>query len=193
MSFLRTLQVTLATALVVSACVAGSAAAAQGVVAPGHSGNSQYTETLPTAGGETPTEGVGHQAAGTPAGGGGNSSGGGDSSGGGEEAAAVTGGSPSPAEALGSKNAKRLEKAGPAGKAAAQLAATTSGSPAGKSTASSGHEGDGSSPVGQVVGQLTGTSTSQGIGLLLPILIVMAAVFALGFVIVRRRPVHPGD
>ncbi|HJZ36425.1 MAG TPA: hypothetical protein VJ204_09150 [Solirubrobacterales bacterium] len=188
MSFLRSLQVALATALVVFACVAGSAAAAQGVVAPGHSGNSQYTETLPTAGGETPTEGVGHNAAGAPAGGGG-----GDSSGGGEEAAAVTGGSPSPAEALGSENAKRLEKAGPAGKAAAQLAATTSGSPAGKGATSDGPEGDGSSPVGQIVGQVTGTSSSQGIGLLLPILIAMAAIFAVGFVIVRRRPVHPGD
>jgi hypothetical protein len=190
MSFSRALQVTVAIALVISACVAGSAAAAQGVVAPGHSGTSQYTETLPTAGGETPTEAPAHKAAAAPGGGGG---GGGDSSNGGEEAAPVSGGSPSPAEALGSENAKRLEKAGPAGKAAAQLAATTSGTAAGKAAASGAHGGEGSSPVGQVVGQLTGTSNSQGIGLLLPILIAMAAVLAFGFVIVRRRTVHPGD
>jgi hypothetical protein len=50
-----------------------------------------------------------------------------------------------------------------------------------------------SSPVTQVVGELTGTSDSGGMGVLLPLLIVMTFLVAVAFVISRRRPLGPRD
>jgi hypothetical protein len=89
---------------------------------------------------------------------------------------------------LGARNARRLEKAGPEGRAAARLAATSGGTTIQSGAhRSGGHETSGSSPVKQVVSQLTGTSGSDGIGLLLPLLIVMSAVLAFGFLVTRRR------
>jgi hypothetical protein len=47
--------------------------------------------------------------------------------------------------------------------------------------------------VGQVVGELTGTSGSGGMGILLPLLIALSAMFAAGFAFARRRPAQPRD
>jgi hypothetical protein len=166
---------------------ASASAAAQPTVPPGHSGASQYTETLPTAGGETPTKPVhqntGGAATGKGGGGGGNGSGaaGGNSA---EPARSVT-----PAQALGAKNAKHLERLGPEGEAAARLAAST-GAPGDSSGAGNGSS-EGSSPAKQVVGELTGTSSSEGMGILLPLLIVMTALVAVAFIFARRRPTRP--
>jgi hypothetical protein len=184
------LRAVLATISVLLVAAAPSAAA-QHAVPPGHSGASQYTETLPTAGGETPTTSVhAGTAVGGPSGGGGgaggNGHGGGGSGGATESAAEVT-----PTQALGAHNAKRLEKLGPEGKAAARLAASA-GAPAAHSAASHGGS-DGSSPVKQVVGELTGASGSEGMGILLPLLIAMTAVVAVAFIFTRRRPASPRD
>jgi hypothetical protein len=172
--------------------LAAPAAAAPKAVPPGHSGASQYTETLPTAGGEQPTGEVG---AATPAGGGGK--GNGPSSGGGSSGETPTAPAPTTAEALGARDAKRLEKLGPEGKAAAALAAAASPTAAdpGGAGAAARHAagGDGSSPVKQVVGQLTGTSGSGGMGLLLPLLIAMSVLVAVAFVLTRRRPTAGGE
>jgi hypothetical protein len=83
-------------------------------VPPGHSGASQYTETLPTAGGEQPTAEIHHGGA-TGGAGEGGSSGGGSTGGGSTGGTTTTGGAPAatPAATLGARNAKRLEKLGP--------------------------------------------------------------------------------
>jgi hypothetical protein len=152
---------------------APAADAAPTTIPPGHSGASQYTETLPTAGGEKKTDAI---------------QGGGP--GGGEG-----GGSPpaSPEQALGSENARRLEKLGPEGKAAARLAATGATGPGGARHGSRLASDGGSSPLKQIAGELTGTSGSGGMGLLLPLLILMTAVVAVAFLLIRRRPASPRE
>jgi hypothetical protein len=170
---------------------ASPAGAAPRTVPPGHSGASQYTETLPTAGGEQAT---GEVAPATPAGGGAKGGGGGTGSGASGGGGATDAGeagpapAPTPTEALGARDAKRLEGLGPEGKAAANLAAAASpaASPSGHRSAAA--KADASSPVRQVVGQLTGTSGSGGMGILLPLLIVASVLLAAAFAFTRRRP-----
>jgi hypothetical protein len=153
-------------------------------VPPGASGANQYTETLPGPGGDEPTSG--HS---------------GDQHGG--EAR-------DPAQVLGKSSAAKLEGLGPEGVAAARLA--TESAPAksardrngtnggqGKSStgtgrSESGSTSSGSSAIGQVVGQLSGSSSSGGMGLLLPVLIAMTVVGAAGYLVGRHRlPAQPRD
>jgi hypothetical protein len=139
---------------------------------PGNAGEQQYTESLPEAGGTRPTRelaGGGHHG----------DSGGGGTSAGGEPPA-------SPTEALGAKTAHRFQKAGPDGQAAARLAAAGAATP--RKAAGNSGDAEGSSRLGQVVGQLTGTDSSQGMGLLLPLIIVATLALAVGFAVARRRP-----
>lgn len=139
-------------------------ATAQRVVPPGNSGASQYTETLPGPGGDVPT---------------------GEAKGG-----------ASPAKALGASNAARLEALGTAGRAAARLAAETAPGRA------DGHRGagpggaenpSGTPALSQILGQVTGSSDSGGMGLLLPLLIALAAVAAAALVLIRRRMARSRD
>lgn len=140
----------------------GSAAAAPGAVPPGASGANQYTETLPGAGGDEPTHNVKQKGQGP--------------------------GAKTPSEALGEENASQLEALGPDGRAAAQLAAA--GAPP-RAVGGKAEEGTtnprGSSAVGQILGQLTGTADSEGMGLLLPLLIAAAILAAAGYALGRRR------
>jgi hypothetical protein len=157
-------------------CIAGlalpGAALAAGTVPPGVSGAAQYTESLPGPGGEESTKSM------VEAGQGGD----------GQKAA-------EPARTLGTENAEKLEALGPEGKAAAGLAAAGGeGNRAGDKSGSGGaaadtatHSSGGGSGVGQVVRQLSGSDGSGGMGLLLPLLIVMAVVAAAGYLIGRRR------
>jgi hypothetical protein len=165
------------TTLCIALLAVPGAAMATSTVPPGVSGAAQYTESLPGAGGEESTKSVVEA----------------DKGGGGK----ATG----PAQTLGTENAEKLEALGPEGKAAAGLAAAgrggdggngsgdkdgsegTGGAAAGTATRSSG----GGSGVGQVVGQLSGSEGSSGMGLLLPLLIAMAVVAAAGYLIGRRR------
>ncbi len=148
----------IATMLGAAALLLGAAAEAQAQqVPPGLSGAEQYVETSPTVTGGKPTDSGG-------------------------------GGGRSPAAAIGRANAERLDRMGADGQAAARLAAE--GAPKASLTGSAGREsGDpsGSSRVGQVVSQLTGTSGSSGMGLLLPLLIASGAIAATAFGIGRRR------
>jgi hypothetical protein len=136
------------------------AAAPAQQVPPGLSGAEQYVETLPSVSGGKPTR----DGLGDPGGG-------------------------APAEALGPAKARRLEALGADGRGAARLAAQ--GVPKGRGSRAAEAEGagpSGSTSIGQVVEQLTGTGgDGGGMGLLLPLLIAMAAVAATAFGIGRRR------
>jgi hypothetical protein len=166
---------TLAALFVVALPVAG--AAAESRVPPGVSGANQYSETLPGPGGNDRTGG---------------------------------GSGKTPAQAVGKENAAKLEALGPDGRAAAELAAETApgggkaagghggaASNGGASGSSSGAGASGSSGLDQVFGQVTGTggseSGSNGMGLLLPLLIAAAIVAAAAYALNRRRTARPQD
>jgi hypothetical protein len=172
---------TLALFAALAALALPAAAPADYYVPPGNSAANQYTETLPSAGGDSAGKGKG-----------------------------VT-----PAQALGAKNAHKLEAEGPAGKAAAELAAETApvvvepspsdsganngggnasgqnqgqgkdgnGSAGGGQTASTGStpqtttaipvsSSSGSSGLSSVLGQATGVSDEGSLGLWLPLIIL---------------------
>lgn len=148
---------------------ATSLAAAQPVLPPENSGANQYTEALPGAGGNEPTSGIGGK------------------------------GGATPEKVLGHRNAAKLEALGPDGSAAAQLAAAAA--PNGVSAAGTGQRGvdtgesqgtepaspDGTSGLGQVLGQISGFSGSGGMGFLLPLVIIMGVIATAGFVLTRWR------
>jgi hypothetical protein len=167
------------------------AALAEYYVPPGNSAANQYTETLPSAGGDSAGKGKG-----------------------------VT-----PAQALGAKNAHKLEAEGPAGKAAAELAAETApvivepsagdnsdnggannggnGSGQGSGNVANGNTGggqagepvvtpqtttatpvsssSGSSGLGSVLGQATGVSDDGSLGLWLPLIIIATIAGTLAY------------
>ena len=135
------------------------------------SGVGQYTETLPGPGGNETTGGIRGKESGS--------------------------GAKTPAEALGRANAERLEALGAAGQEAARLAAAgapKSSQGRGGAAGRSGSSDSGSSAIGQVLGQLTGSSDSSGgMGLLLPLLIVAAILAAAAYGIGRRRAPQPRD
>jgi hypothetical protein len=160
-----------------------AAASAEYLVPPGNSAATQYTETVPTAGGQRNTEKDRRR--------------GGDS----------------PAEILGAGNARRLDEQGEAGREVAQFAAETAPSPANKKAPTGDDEGNrgdddggrkddqggaatgagpdgtggggsavaepsGSSGFGEVLAQATGWSSSEG---LLLLAILGALAWALAF------------
>jgi hypothetical protein len=161
--------------LVFLASVAVSGVARAAVLPPGNSAANQYAESLPGAGGnESGHRGGagGHGGAGTTAA---------------EEDAAV-----------GAETAARLRRLGPDGAAALRLA--TQSAPQehrgnrqsltpGASGSSPGPSG--SSAIGGVLGGLIGTSTSGGIGLLQPLLMLLALVAAAAYGLSRRRGRSP--
>lgn len=109
---------------------------------------------------------------------------------------ADSGGDRSPAQVLGSENARRLEQLGADGRAAAALAASTApeGS-AGTRRGGSGPANDDdvageSSGLSEVLRQATGSSSSGEMGLLLPLVIVAAGLGAAAYAITRRRGAH---
>ena len=156
-----------------------SAAIAQPLVPPGNSAVNQYTETFPTAGGNRDAEEGSDK------------------------------GDRSPAKVLGARDARRLEARGPQGRAAAVLAAATAPSVSGAGGAKgdagtpdrrAGHAGDGaggarslaslpsgSSGLGEVIAQATGSSTSGRLGALLPLLIVAVIGWSLAYLWRQRK------
>jgi hypothetical protein len=178
-----------------------SAAAAETVVPPGNGAATQYTEAIPTSGGNA-VNGDG-----------------------------INGGHSSPSHVLGHHNAKELEGEGQVGKETARVAAETAPSQAGAGSASESesgsggrHEGgagggsggkngpggggtssqdnvlapqgstaagsgDGSSGLGEVIGQATGSSSGES-GLWLPLILLVALVGSLAYAWRRRRPAH---
>lgn len=174
----RIALLTLAAAL----ALAPAAGAEEPLVPPGNSAVNQYTETFPTAGGDKDFE---------------------------------KGGKRSPDKVLGERNAKRLERQGPEGRAVAEVAAETApeeglapgddsvtGSvPGGGGNGADGggdrqapagggaavEDPSGSSGIGEVLAQATGSADSGEMGLWLPLLIIAALVGSLAFLLRRTR------
>ena len=156
-------------ALTALALPVGSAAATSGTVPPGISGANQYTETLPGPGGNEPTSGIGDK--------------------GKRRRWADAGEGARPRERRPAGSARtgragggpvcRAERAREHRRAAARVGGTSNPS--------------GSSGLSQVLGQLTGSSDSGGMGLLLPLLIAMTIVGAAAYGFGRRRTAHPQD
>ena len=146
-----------------------STACAQSVLPPENSGANQYTETFPGASGNRPTGKLGN-------------------------------GGRSLAKVLGKTNAARLGALGPAGQAAAQLAAggapeavsEHAGSTSRQGSVPSSSNPSGESGLHQVLAQISGTSGSGEMGLLLPLLMAIAVVAAIAFTMGKRRTASPG-
>jgi hypothetical protein len=192
-------------ALALAALALPASAAGESVVPPENSAATQYTEAIPTGGGQKDAGGSGN------------------------------GKKRSPSSVLGSKKAKKLEAQGPQGHAAAQTAAETApatvratseaapapGEPAPHHAGSRGaakppQRGNaggseapnarspqtqpvarppqldatsGSSGLGEVLGQATGASAGGELGLLLPLLVLATFIWALLYGLRRKRPV----
>lgn len=178
------LGIAAAIALALASPVA-AAQAAKSFVPPGNSAANQYTEPVPTAGG-------------------------------GKEVGEGGGKGRAPDKVLGSRNAHRLEAQGQPGREAAALAAATApsviaptdenragalappsggaggGGSSGKPQSQQAQGGpaelpSGSSGLGEVIGQATGSSSSGQLGLLLPLAIAAAIIWALAFFWRQRR------
>jgi hypothetical protein len=160
---MKTLKTQLGLIAAVAILAVPSAAAARSVVPPGNSAVNQYTETFPTAGGAATTKERGKR------------------------------GDRSPAKVLGSDNARRLEAAAPQGGEVAAVAAATAPEVAKPDRAqragpsSRGEDPDGSSGLGEVIAQATGSSDSGQMGMLLPLLIFGAFVCAAIYLWRQRR------
>lgn len=151
------------------------------IAPPGNSGVGQYVETLPTAGGGQPTSTVHSGGAGGPVGRGGTGGGPGSSGG-----------------AVASSTQRALARQGPIGDATAALAQATAPRRT-RPAARSGHGranpsglgasggGGGSSPSTSVLKALSGSTSSGGLGPLLPIALIGSVLAAAVLTLVRRR------
>lgn len=177
-----------------------SSAAAESYVPPGNSAATQYTEAVPTAGGPKATDKSPHKQSSSPAKvlGGRNSRRLEEQGPQGKAAAeAAAAGAPraTPQAAepatIGSGGGEPANGGGNGG--TGESAARHSGGSAGRSPSEGGSAGagqsqpDGSSGVGEVIGQATGSSSSGKLGPLLPLAIVAAIAWALVYVARRRR------
>jgi hypothetical protein len=198
------------TSMVVAAALAVAPSAAMGaaIVPPGNSAVNQYTQTIPTSGGNTevrrkgirsPSNALGKKAANklkrhgkdgraaadlaaagspTSAGPGGSGLGGGTSSGGGSGSGAGAGSG-------GGGNASG--GAGGSGSAGGSGGSAASGVGPGVAAAA----GDGESGLGQVVGEMTGASSSGDLGLWLPLAILATLLWCGAYFWRQRRTAQP--
>jgi hypothetical protein len=174
-------------AVLVSVFLLPTAASAETVVPPGNSAAAQYTDAIPTAGGNAVSNG-----------------------------SIDGGGGSAPSKVLGENNAKKLESQGATGREAAHVAAETapaavapaaaegvshgggtgqgggtgSGSPASGGSGGADSHADsassGQSGLGEVLGQATGSSSGQ-VGLWLPLVIVATIAWGAAYLWRRRR------
>lgn len=186
---------------VVALCACPGIASAASLVPPGNSAANQYTETFPTTGGNAEAGGKGKGKA-TP----GDVLGEGnskklDSKGkqGRETAAVVAATAPPPVAgsatdgenagddsvAAGSGGTKG--SGGSGGKQGDGAGSATNGGGSGSASTDVVADAEGSSGLGEVLGQATGSSSSGGIGLLLPLIVLASVVWALAFFLRRRR------
>jgi hypothetical protein len=178
-------RLVLSAMIAVGALAPAAHAKVRTIAPPGNSGVQQYDEIIPTVSGSRPTSSV-HPV--SVAGGGHN------------------GGGPSGSQASGglikASTQQQLAAQGAAGADAAALARATAPSilrqttPAGakKSSASSGRSagaaiqtGGGTSPVGAVADTLTGSTSSGGLGTLLPVILLVTLVGSAAWAVLRRR------
>lgn len=190
----RTLLPSLAVAALL---VLPGAAPGASLVPPGNSAANQYTETFPTAGGNAEAKGKGKATPGDVLGTGNAKKL--DSKGreGREAAAVVTATAPPPATGSPAGGAGGTGGSGAGGDTQAG-GGSGGGQPNGGGAASGGGsqavpgnataaDSEGSSGLGEVLGQATGSSSSGGIGLLLPLIVLASVVWAVAFFLRRRR------
>jgi hypothetical protein len=155
---MRKISIAIGSLLILS--LASSAGAAQ-VAPPGNSGVNQYSETLPGAGGDQPSS---------------------DSGGGGAEG--------NQGSSLSPKAQRALQEHGPTGAAVAGLASQTAPQVANSGAQNRSHDsresGGGGSALGAGVDQLSGSETS-GMGVALPIIILLSLIGAIAVFVLRRR------
>jgi len=180
-----------ALALIAVLALPASAAAKGGtqtIAPPGNSGVSQYVETVPTAHGGQPTSSV-HRGGG----GSGHAQGGGGSP--------TSGGGPGGTGAISSSTQRALDSQGSTGRAAAAFIQSTAPSGVRASAQGHGHRGtdasngsnaaasqsDGSPPASSVFHALTGSTTSGGLGPILPIILIASLLAVSVLAILRRR------
>jgi hypothetical protein len=183
--------------IVVAMAVLASAAVAKNktVAPPGNSGVSQYVESIPTAQGNKPSSTV-HSGGGTHHGGGtggGTTGGTGGGSGGGGSISASTQHQLAAHGAAGAQAAALAAATAPAGGRTAGSHATGSqgtgsrGSAQGSRGTGGAVQGAGSSAVHSFETAFTGSSSSSGLGALLPVILVITLVGSAAMAIIRRR------
>jgi hypothetical protein len=171
-----------------------------GLAPPGNSGIGQYVEIIPTASGSRPTNTVHNHGGGQggaiptgPSAASGTSASSGTSSSSGTLAPVPEWASAGSSGVSGA-TAQALAAQGSAGQATANLARATN--PGGATLHQAGpvgppapirSVGGASSPVGSVLGTLTGSSSSGGLGALLPVLLIIALVGAGAMALLRHR------
>jgi len=196
-SKLRSLPALLA---VVVLCAWPGMASAASLVPPGNSAANQYTETFPTAGGNAEANGKGKGKA-TP----GDVLGDGnakqlDSKGkqGRETAAVVAATAPPPVAGSATGGGSAGDDSAAAGSGSTKGGGGSGGEQAEDAGSAANGAGsaatdvlaadtEGSSGLGEVLGQATGSSSSGGIGLLLPLIVLASVVWALAVFLRRRR------
>lgn len=168
---------------------------AASLVPPGNSAANQYTETFPTTGGNAEAKGKGKVTAGEVLGAGNAKKLDSQGKQGREAAAVVAETAPPPLSAAGSESgggtsaddaAKGGNGAG-GGQVGSDGAATGGVGSSGGSGAAVSTDEHGSSGLGEVLGQATGSTSSGGTGLLLPLVVLASVIWALAFFLRRKR------
>lgn len=180
-------------ALVVLAAIPAAAPAAS-LVPPGNSAANQYTETFPTSGGNAEAKGKGKATAGKVLGAGNAKKLDSQGKQGREAAAVVAATAPPPLTSGGaSESGEEGSTDGGAGKGdnagqtgGANGAQSGGGSAAGSGAAVSADQ-SGSSGLSEVLGQATGSTSSGGTGVLLPLVVLASVIGALAFLLRRKR------
>jgi cobalamin biosynthesis Mg chelatase CobN len=187
-------RIALACAALALLALPGAASAAS-LVPPGNSAANQYTETFPTTGGNA--EAKGKKAAPGAVLGAGNAKKLDSKGKEGREAAAVVAATAPPTQTGGSAGGAGSAPGGqgdtPAGNGSANGQPSRGGSGGAgdashtSSASTTTADSDGSSGLGEVLGQATGSSSSGGIGFLLPLIVLASVVWAVAFFLRRRR------
>jgi hypothetical protein len=197
-------KIAIGTSTLLASLMLVSAAAAETVVPPGNGAATQYTEAFPTSGGNAisgdginggggkssnPSHALGHHNAQKLE----------DEGQVGKETARVAAESApsqpsagSTADSTGSGEADHGTAAGGNGGQSGGRGGGSSGAHADSSpqrTGGSAESGDGSSGLGEVIGQATGSSSGES-GLLLPLILLAAVIGSFAYAWRRRRPAH---
>jgi hypothetical protein len=177
-------------------CAAAQASAPNKSTTPnGNGAVKQYLESVPTDQGNSPTSSLrGHGthhsggAGGVTGGGGGGTGGTGSTGTGTPSSGSNTGGA---SNLVAASTRRSLDKHGAAGKAAAALAVNTapvvSQGQGDTGSQSQSPSPSGSSALGSLVSAVTGSASNGGLGLLLPVILVVVLFGTTAFAVLRRR------
>lgn len=188
------MRILFASLALVALAVFPAGAPAASLVPPGNSAANQYTETFPTSGGNAEAKGKGKVTAGDVLGAGNAKKLDSQGKQGREAAAVVAATAPPPlAPADDGEGGSENATGGVAGNDrqggnGGQTDGANGGAPAdsGSGVAVSTDE-NGSSGLGEVLGQATGSTSSGGTGLLLPLVVLASVIWAVAFFLRRKR------